>query len=56
MERLEGNDDSQISRFEPRKDDKLTATFAAVDTDGVGFLTAQLNDRSPQHATDRSGY
>ena len=58
---LDRNEDRQISQSEASKDDKLTATFAAVDTDGNGYLskseyTAQLNDKNPQQATDRSGY
>jgi hypothetical protein len=58
---LDRNEDRQISQSEASKDDKLTATFAAVDTDGDGYLskseyTAQLNDKNPQQATDRSGY
>jgi Ca2+-binding EF-hand superfamily protein len=58
---LDRNEDRQISQSEASKDDKLSATFAAVDSDGDGYLskpeyTAQLNDKNPQQATDRSGY
>jgi hypothetical protein len=61
FESLDRNEDSQISPKEARKDEKLTATFAAVDADGDGYLskleyTAQLHDKSPQQAADRSGY
>jgi len=61
FESLDRDHDRQISPTEARKDDKLTATFAAVDADGDGYVskpeyTAQLNGKNPQQATDRSGY
>jgi hypothetical protein len=58
---LDRNEDSQISLDEASKDKQLTATFAAADADGDGYLskpefTAQLSDNRPQHAPDRSDY